>query len=119
MLGFPWFPLASTAPANVHSLSLRDLCSRKCCLTIEKCCLTIENGFATPEIAEPHYMLNSTKHLLVESSAICRGLSKPKCVRGSTDSRTGWETQALWSMSRSRTAPSAGSTSSILNADQR
>ena len=87
MLGFPWFPLASTTPANVHSLSLRDLRSRKCYLTIEKCCLTIENGFAIPEIAEPHYMLNSTKNLLVEPSATGRGLSKPKRVRGSTDSR--------------------------------
>ena len=94
MLVFPWFPLASTTPANVRSLSLQDLCSRKCCLTIENCCLTIEkcrltieNRFATLEIAEPHYMPNSTKHLLVESLATGRGLSKPGCVRGSTDSR--------------------------------
>ena len=78
-----WVFLGSRSLAQLLRMcaaSIPEICSRKCCLTIENC-------FATPEIAEPQYMLNNTKHLLVECSAAGRGLSRPKCVRGSTDSR--------------------------------
>ena len=68
--------------ASVSGFVLQEVLPRN-----RESCLTIENGFAIPEIAEPHYMLNSTKHPLVESSAAGWGFSKPKCVRGSTDSR--------------------------------
>ena len=65
------------------------MCCRKCYLTIEQCCLIIENCFETPEIAEPLYMLNSTKRQLAKpsESATDRGLEKPQCPKGSTDSR--------------------------------
>ena len=79
-----WVFLGSRSLAQLLRMcaaSIPEICSRKCCLTIENC-------FATPEIAEPQYMHNRTKRLLVESSATSRGLGKPKCVRGSTDSRS-------------------------------